>query len=162
MDARTRCSGCGAVVPSSPGPTHRYIGASPGCWAIYGNVLTREYRELGRPPEHRLIVDAYAAQHPGRESLQAVRSVAIHLIALHLVLERETPLGQISLILRRYSKRPEFHWLTPPETMGDLTIVDVRGAREREAYARLCVVWARSVWDAWANHHEVVRSWASG
>lgn len=30
--ASAPCPGCGALVPSSDGPTHPYLGASPGCW----------------------------------------------------------------------------------------------------------------------------------
>ena len=73
------CAGCGALVPVTDGPTHPYIGASPGCWAIYGEVLAREYGEYAYPPVHRLTVDAYAAQHPGVPSRRSIQSVAIHL-----------------------------------------------------------------------------------
>ena len=89
MDANLiPCVGCGALVPDVAGPTHPYIGASRGCWAIYGEVLAKEYGEYGYPPVHGLTVDAYAAQHPGTPSRQAIQSVAVHLIALYLVLER--------------------------------------------------------------------------
>ena len=161
MSARTSCYGCGASVPNFSGPTHRYIGASPGCWAIYGEVLTREYGELGRPPELRVVVDAYAAQHPGRESLQAIRSVAGHLIALHLVLECGMAPDRISWALRRYSKRPEYRWLAPPAEPGAVTVVDLHAAQEREHCAQVCAEWAASVWLAWSEHHETIRSWAA-
>ena len=83
------CVGCGALVPEIEGPTHRYLGASPGCWAVYGEVLEKEYGDYLRyAPVHRLTVDAYAAQHPGVPSPQSIQSVAVHLIRLHLVLER--------------------------------------------------------------------------
>jgi hypothetical protein len=39
------CVGCGAVVPDADGPAHRYFGASPGCWRLYGEVLGREYAD---------------------------------------------------------------------------------------------------------------------
>jgi hypothetical protein len=85
-EATEPCPGCGALVPDTDGPTHPYIGASPGCWAIYGEVLAREYREYAYPPVHRLTVDA--AQHPGVPSRGSIRSVALHLISLYLILER--------------------------------------------------------------------------
>jgi hypothetical protein len=31
------------MVPDIDGPTHRYIGASPGCcWALYGELAEKE------------------------------------------------------------------------------------------------------------------------
>ena len=53
IETLRRCVGCGAVVPDIDGSTHPYIGASAGCWEIYGQVLAKEYRY---PPVHRLIV----------------------------------------------------------------------------------------------------------
>src|SRR5436190_1879442 len=42
------CIGCGVLTPDADGPTHPYLGASPGCWAVYGEVLAREYGEYPR------------------------------------------------------------------------------------------------------------------
>lgn len=54
------CIGCGALVPDSDGPTLRYPdAASPGCWAVFGEILAREYGEFGYPDVHHLTVDAY-------------------------------------------------------------------------------------------------------
>ncbi len=39
---RIACPGCGALVPYTPGPTHRYISAPPQCWALFGEVQSRE------------------------------------------------------------------------------------------------------------------------
>ncbi|MGH2615999.1 MAG: DUF5946 family protein, partial [Thermomicrobiales bacterium] len=82
-----RCPGCGALTDEGDGPTHPYFGSSPGCWAIYGEVLAREYEEFDYPPIHRLTVDSYAVQHPDETSPLATQSVALHLAGLHLVLE---------------------------------------------------------------------------
>ena len=82
------CPGCGLDLPEHDGPTHAYIGASPACWALYGELLAREYGELRYPPSHRLTVDVYAIQHPGGGERRAIQSVAVHLMALCLVLER--------------------------------------------------------------------------
>lgn len=161
MTRRIPCLDCRASVPDTDGPTHRYIGASPGCWALYGEVLTRDPGPEGNPPEHRLIVDAYAAQHPGSESLSAIRSVAGHLIVLHLVIERALPPSRITDTIRRYAERPEYRWLPPPADLGSRTIVDVHAARGRERPAEACTEWAIAVWEAWAEHHETIRTWAA-
>ena len=84
------CVGCGALVPDTEGPTHRYIGASPGCWVAYGRLSENEASDFRYMRHPQLTVDAYFAQHPGEPSPQSIRSVAVHLVGLHLQLERET------------------------------------------------------------------------
>jgi hypothetical protein len=45
-------------------------------------------RALAPAPTNALLGDAYAAQHPGTPSPQAIQSVAVHLLALYAVLEK--------------------------------------------------------------------------
>lgn len=40
-----KCDDCGVTLPAVEGPTHAYLGASPACWALYGEVLAREYSD---------------------------------------------------------------------------------------------------------------------
>jgi hypothetical protein len=82
------CPGCGALVLAADGPTHPYYDKAPGCWALYGEVLAREYSDFRFGRVHHLTVDAYAAQHPGQPERRTIKSVAVHLIGLHLALER--------------------------------------------------------------------------
>ena len=129
MPSLERCIGCGALVPAIDGPTHPYIGASPGCWQVYGEVLAREYGEYAYPPVHRLTVDAYAVQHPGNPGRRSSQSVAVHLMSLCLVLERGVePAAATQAIRRHLSGRREFPWLSPPSTPGNITVLDVRDA----------------------------------
>ena len=53
------CYGCQAEVPDISGPTHDYLGATPGCWALYGAVLAREYSDPELMVTHQLTVDAW-------------------------------------------------------------------------------------------------------
>lgn len=150
-------------MPDVEGPTHRYIGASPGCWAEYGRLLEREYGDYARyAPIHRLTVDAYAAQHPGDLAVpQAVQSVAVHLIRLCLQLELGLPHERANDAMIRISSRTrEFAHLEPPSNPGWLTVLDVIGAIEPEDHTRRVRRWAASVWEAWRDHHETVRQWA--
>ena len=158
------CVGCGAPVPAESGPAHRYIGASPGCWRLYGEVLGREYEDYARfAPVHRLTVDAYAAQHPGEPSPQSIGSVGVHLVRLHLQLERGLPHDRANDAMLEISSRlkKNFVWLEPPASLGDATVLDVLDAREPEEHIERVREWAASVWGAWAPHHETVRRWAS-
>ena len=155
------CIGCGARVPDVDGPTHRYIGASPGCWALHGEVMAREYGDA-RFSGGQLTVDAYAAQHPGTPSPQSIQSVAVHLVSLHLQLERGYASRQaVDAIRRATGHKQAFAWLDPPPSPGALTIVDVHLVDDPAAYAEAVRRWARSVWQAWAPHHATVLRWAA-
>ena len=157
-----RCAGCGALVPRGDGPTHPYIGASPGCWAIYGEVLARDYGEEAAAPVLQLAVDAYAAQHPGTPSRRSTQSVAVHLIILCLAFERGYDPARATEARRRaLAHRQDYVWLDPPASLGPLTILDAHQARDLAEHAARVERWARSVWETWAPHHETVRRWAS-
>ena len=149
-------------MPEIEGPTHRYLGASPGCWAVYGEVLEKEYGDYLRyAPVHRLTVDAYAAQHPGVPSPQSIQSVAVHLIRLHLVLERGLRPERANAAMQwTVSRSKRFVWLDPPVSLGEITILDVRDAKDPDEHIERVREWARLVWEAWAPHHETVRRWA--
>lgn len=82
------CPGCGARFPAFDGPVHEYMESSAGCWRAFGEVLAREYGNPKLLAIHRLSIDAYAVQHPGGASRQAVQSVGVHLARLCLFLER--------------------------------------------------------------------------
>jgi hypothetical protein len=148
------CPGCGLVLAPVSTPAHPYIGASPSCWALYGEQLAREY-ERWDPEEHRLSVDAYAVQHPGGDDRRARQSVAYHLTALHLTLERGLGNDDVVALLRRVTAATsEFPRLEPPRPNGAITVRDVLDGTPIRA-------WAADVWSAWSDHHDAARSWAS-
>jgi hypothetical protein len=155
------CYGCGALVPDTNGPTHKYIGASPGCWAIYGEVLVKEYTDRRYYSIHRLTVDTYAVQHPGTPSRQTIQSVAIHLINLFLALERGYDFERATEAMRQALRhREEYVWLEPPASPGAMTVLDMAKAKNFPEHEGLVKRWAKSVWDAWSPHHETIRRWA--
>lgn len=158
---RIACPGCGALVPDTPGPTHRYIGAPAQCWALFGEVLAREYSDFRYASVHQLTVDSYAAQHPGEPSRQSIQSVAVHLISLHLMLERGYVSRQATKAVQRATSLENvFEWLDPPESLGVVTIEHVHGARDAAAHQERVREWAAAVWSAWERYHETVRGWA--
>jgi len=157
------CPGCGALFPNIDYPTHRYLGASPGCWAVFNEVLAREFNGWSlHAKTHRLTVDAYAAQHPGVPSPQSIQSVAVHLVALYLVLERELGPGWVWKVMGEKTKdRDKFVWLEPPASLGKITIQDVAKAENPNEHGQLVGQWALSVWEAWSPHHATIRAWAT-
>ncbi len=164
-----RCLGCHGLVPELDGPTHAYMQASPGCWAVYGQLVARAARGLASPVTRRHHVDCYAVQHPGgaeRDRRQR-QSVAAHLTALCLLLEHRLPPGQVSSVRGRMSQTvlpavglPDWPHLTPPAELGGITVAQVRAAAPDQLADELHA-WAQACWTAWAQHHRTVRTWAA-
>jgi uncharacterized protein DUF5946 len=157
--AMSTCPGCAVVLPEVAGPSHPYMHASPACWATYGEVLARSYQDPQLRHVHQLLVDAYAVQHPGVPSRRAARSVGIHLMTLCLVLERGADPREGPRLHKLMVERPIFHWLEPPSSRGDLTVVDVHTAADASGHIAAVRAWAGSAWEAWRPHHATVRGW---
>jgi len=160
----TPCPGCGVLLPDQDGPTHRYLESSPACWALYGEILAREYSDLRYRQVHRLTVDAFAAQHPGRMSPQTIQSAAVHLISLHHVLERGYTMQQATQAMASaVSKgKGQYVWLTPPASLkSEITVADVLKVTTVEEHLSAVRAWAVSVWHAWSHHHKTIREWAA-
>jgi hypothetical protein len=156
----SRCVACGVVLATGDGPVHRYLDSAPACWALYGRVLEREYADPVYRGAHRLTVDAYAVQHPGRPSPQTARSAAVHLIRLCLVLEHGRSTAEaVAAIQAAAACRATYHWLEPPAARGARTIADVHGATTPAEHVARVTAWARDVWQAWARHHAQIRDW---
>jgi hypothetical protein len=156
------CPGCGLVLPVHAGPTHAYMGASPACWRLFGRASSVSWGARDGLPVVRLIADAYGAQHPGVRQIRSVQSVAVHLMGLCRILERDTyPERELMLVRERKPAptRLDLHWLEPPRPIGTLTVrgpVEATGAEEHAASVE---AWARDVWAAWEPHHATVRDW---
>ena len=156
--ALIKCQGCGGFFEDIQGPTHRYMESSPGCWAAFGEVLAREYQDPNYFAVHKFTVDAYAVQHPGQPSPQTIQSVAGHLIRLCLMLERNLSTERANDAIKAAVER-QYVWLTPPVTMGSVTVVDVRGTTTPDEHCRRVRAWAESAWTAWSAHHATIRNW---
>jgi len=154
------CPGCGLVAGSGTGAVHAYIGASPGCWALFSESLVTD---LGSSASGHLLGDAYAAQHPGVEERRAVQSVGVHLVTLCAALEHGWPGTRIIELRRRAVDSPDgfWTWLDPVLPLGGLTIADVLEPPTPEARADRVTAYVDAVWRAYSPHHETVRDWTS-
>ena len=155
------CPGCGARFPALEGPVHEYMESSPGCWKAFGELLAREYADRALFAVHRLSVDSYAVQHPGGTSRQAIQSVGVHLARLCLFLERGlTPEEANAAMLRVGKQKAAMHFLSRPPSLGAITVADVVAAPDADRHVHVVGQWARTVWNAWSEHHETIRRWA--
>jgi Family of unknown function (DUF5946) len=156
----TRCPGCHALVADVEGPVHAYVPSAPGCWKVFGEVQADESLRFGYPPEHRLVVDAYMAQHPGDGRDRRDRqSVFVHLVALCALLERSVPPDRVTRLLGPVVRsRSDFPLLAPRADPGAVTVLRMVGAVDLADYGARAREWATAVWDAWAHEHALVRA----
>ena len=155
---KAECYGCGALVDDIEGLPHKYIGATQGCWDLYGKVLVKEYGEYNYPKHtHRLTVDTYAIQHPGQPGKQSIQSVNIHLISLYYVLIKNmNGASATKMIGKILENMPTLKWLEPPTPNGRITVVDVLKATNQEEHERVVLKWAENVFDCWFSKHKQV------
>lgn len=136
----------------SDAPPHR------GVEALFGDVLAGIYGRAARRALLRLVVDCYAAQHPGVPGRQSAQSVAIHLQALCLWVELGCDPADAPRLRKATVEHRLWPWLEPPQRRGSVTVRDLAEASEDE-YEAVVRRWARAVWQAWSPHHETVRAW---
>ena len=155
------CPGCGATfLPLPDGAMHDYIGASPACWAAFGELLAREFQDPAYGWIHRHTVDVYTVQHPGINDRRQRQSVALHLIGLCHWLEHDVSAPRLTPITGRLANQDRaWPWIEPPITY-ELTVLDVLVATSADEHGRMVREWAESVWQSWSAHHELIRRWA--
>ena len=153
------CPGCAGSFAESAGPTHRYMTGSPGCWHGFGGLLAADYSSAERMAVHQLVVDAYAAQHPGDGSVpQQVRSVGLHLMTLCLFLERGVDPARGTALHREMVGRPAFHRLVRSGP-GALTWQHVPLSGPLHVVRAAVLEWGAAVWDTYRAEQPTVRTW---
>ena len=159
MSTGTACPGCGLILPSIDGPTHSYLNASPACWALYGEVLAREFGDPKRFEIHQVTVDTYAVQHSGGSDRRAVQSLALHLMTLCLFVERGVDPGGGPGLHQRLVGGHTRERLEPPHPNGSLTVAHAHEAVNAGDHIERVWSWARDVWQAWSPHHDTIHRW---
>jgi hypothetical protein len=186
MTKTRQCPGCLITLLYQENLDHyqeagiaRYGVTSPECTAAFFEILSKEAQLYGYPPVHRLIVDAYAVQHPPHLEHQlllkinnrfidaSIQSVNVHLIALYCAIERKIELTAISsvmnLILTNMTKNnAAFEQLEAPLDLGKIRAFDVRNALLEksltlEEYTKLGWEWAHAAWNTWSKEHDAIR-----
>lgn len=154
----SKCPDCGVEVPHSDEPNHKYLGCSSGCWKVFGEILAKEYSDRNYMSVHRLTVDAYTAQHPGKPEPRTIQSINVHLLGLYLVLEKDAPHEFATKAMAKVieSLKPNLQWLEPPASLGNVTVIDVVRAKDVNEHSEMVRKWAHAVWDSWQPHRESI------
>ena len=155
------CFGCGAKSLNIEGDCHKYMLASPGCWAMFTEIMEREFSDLRYWKGHQFTVDAYACQHVGlKEDKRAVNSVNIHLASLYGIFEEGVPISETpklrSQFSQHYKGRDILKRLEPPKSFGKLSIYELWNNEDANLHYELAENWARSVWNAWSHQHKMI------
>lgn len=156
------CVWCRGVFPKINGITHEYIESVPGCWQTYSEILGKEYGEYGYPETtHRLTVDTYAIQHPGKPSHKSTQSVIVHLISLYFVLEKGLEGKQATQkIQKALQSNLHMEWLEPPQLENTITVLYVNDAVGKEEHEKRVREWALSVWEKWYSlYKDKINNW---
>jgi hypothetical protein len=86
------------------------------------------------------------------------QSVFVHLAGLYAVLEQHMGSAQATNVLRRVlGQHDDFPVLVRDDGPGELTAVHLVGARDLAEHENRALAWGRAVWQAWTQHHEVIR-----
>ena len=157
--SETECPGCGLVLPTTDGPIDPYGNSSPACWAVFGEIMAREFSGPEFFACHRLTVDAYMVQHQVQTTRASRQSLWVHLAGLYLLLERRADPGYVGKTLARLTTpKRDFAGLKPPAGRLRLTVVHLRDAAEPDVHARRAREWAAAVWNHWGEHHDAIES----
>jgi len=149
MAAAEACAGCG------------WLGGAAGCRARFEQALARDFSNPLFFATHRLLVDAYALQHPD-EYCRSAKSLAAHLVGLFLILEGETGTAIGAAHLRSWLDGPVTLEKPPiPPARGEVTLGDLAAAGEPAQWREALLGWARSIWQAYRPLHDLARDWAA-
>ena len=97
---------------------------------------------------------------PRTVAAESIQSVGVHLLRLCLMLERGYSNEAAARVMPLLSQpKRSFHWLTPPQSLGEKTVLDVWSARDAAPHIQAVREWADSAWQAWSAHHVQVREW---
>lgn len=141
------CDDCGAVVAEG----------KAGCLNIFEEILAREFSDYRYGRIHRLTVDAYSLQHPDKY-MRSGKSFAAHLTGMCAALEREDALDLNRVVQKWLSTNPQVEKPAQlPDRRGDLTITYIHSAANAGEHITRVREWARDVWGAWAEHHDLAR-----
>ncbi|MHB8449660.1 MAG: DUF5946 family protein [Mycobacteriales bacterium] len=87
-------------------------------------MLAADYGSQERMAFHQVVVDAYAAQHPGEDEPRQVQSARLHPMTLCLFLEHGADPSLGTALRRRMVRRPRFRRLQRSDP-GGLTVLHV-------------------------------------
>ena len=144
------CSRCGANLPAGRS-------CQEMCDELYAYTLSRDRDEF----IHQHVVDAYAAQHIGKDSKPIALAAA--LIGLFLFAERGYTGRQVQLEhMKLGNTMKTWPLFEAPEKYATLAVMDPLSAPPGPERDDKIKQWARAVWNMWEEHHMEVETLYQG
>lgn len=132
-------------------------GGRSGCENLFHEVIAREFGDYRYFRVHRLTVDAYSLQHP-EQYMRSGKSFAAHLTGICAALEYDDGRAINRAVQQWLSDNPTIEKPAHlPRQRGDLTVAHAHAAATPGEHAARVREWARSVWEAWSDHHTLAR-----
>ena len=152
----TICPGCGLVFPKTDADPPDRFNASGKCWQCFSDLSCYTVAKQDAEFIHQHAVDAYEAQHAGRETKNI--TVAFGLIGLYLALEKGYTSREVQRAHMRIARlRKDWPRLEPPEKPAPVTVMDVLQAPDGPEKDAMIRHWMAAVWASWADRQEWVR-----
>jgi hypothetical protein len=145
--ASDACEDCGARVAEG----------KAGCLKVFEEILAREFSDYRYGKIHRLTVDCYSLQHPDAYMVSG-KSFGAHLTGMCAAIEYEDAANVNRTMQKWLSTNPQVDKPpTIPAHRGVLTILYIHSASDTDEHIKRVREWARDIWDAWSEHHELAR-----
>jgi uncharacterized protein DUF5946 len=143
-----RCPECGAHV-------NRGL---DGCLGIWDEVSMLAYEHPMYAQCRDLAFDTYCMQHPEQYGRSA-KAYAAHLTRLCCGVERNADPAIYAAIRQWLDGKVDIEKPQLLRNRGDLTVMNLRVARNAEEHAGLVSEWAQSVWMAYMEQQALARHW---
>lgn len=133
-------------------------GGTQACRGQFEALCARDYTEAPAYAVHRMMVDAYALQHPAAYCASA-KSFAAHLTGLCCAFEHPGDSAPLKAVQQWLNGRVELARPEAPMGRGGMTLADLPHEGPREDLDAAIRRWARAVWEAYAELHPLARKW---
>ena len=144
----TSCPSCGA--PTAPDRSN--------CQDMWNQLLSADFSDFRRARYHRWAVDIYSLQHP-EQYCKSAKSFAAHLTGMCCAMEHGGDRAVNAGVQRWLSHPAAIEKPAIPMDRGPLTIAHVHAAENHGDYVRRLGEWSENVWSAYADHHNLARTW---
>ena len=128
------------------------------CKQMFDEILAKEFSDYRYSRVHRLTVDAYSLQHPDKY-MKSAKSFAAHLTGMCVAMEFEGNPDLLRALQQWLSGTIDLPRPEPPDFRGTLTVSHILGTEDAGGHHGRVQAWARDVWAAWQEHHDIARRW---
>jgi hypothetical protein len=136
-------------------------GGCAGCRARFEQFLARDFSDPLFFRVHRMFVDTYCLQHP-EDFCASAKSLAAHLAGLCWIIEGGAGAAAGPERLHRWlSGDRRLDKPALPRHRGAATLGDLPRDGDPSEWGEAVRTWAESTWAAYAELHEMARSWVA-